>query len=126
MELSEVVIGMKAYPEKDRASMGTIKTLPNEKGEVRLQYKGTHIHDDYHVSKLTAVDSEKDKAQAAEFQVKIDQAKTAFETAFQALEQVRRGVQGDMYSFQEEGLISMRELEKLMDDNGWSSSSLYC
>jgi hypothetical protein len=126
MELSEVVIGMKAYPQGDRASMGTITKLPNEKGEVRLQYKGTHIYDDYHVSKLNAVDPEKDKERAAELQVKIDQAKTAFEAAFQALDAVRSGIQGDMCSFEDEGLISMRELEMMMEDNGWSSSSLYC
>lgn len=126
MELNEVVVGMKAYPFNDRASMGTIKSLPNEKGEVCLQYNGTHISDDYHVSKLSTVDPEKDKQRAAEFQVKIDQAKNAFEAAFQALDQIRTGLQMDMYSFQEEGLISMCELERMMDDNGWSSSSLYC
>ncbi len=76
-----------------------------------------------------------DKQEAAvKLQEKIDTATSALETAFQAMQEMK-DASNEIYNEEEdwshfdlerEGLVSLSKLKDLMDDNGWSSSGLWC
>ncbi len=70
---------------------------------------------------------------AVKLQEKIDNATTELEKAFEALQEMKDFARsecdnGDWYygDLEQEGLVTFYGLTKIMDDNGWSSSSLWC
>jgi hypothetical protein len=132
MKAEDIKIGMEAIPENDMGSMGVIRSLPDENGEVKLVwYERTKYEDSrlFHHDDLEYPNPEKDRAIADQMQVKIDQAKDAFEQAFKALQEleaIAHTVQMGLSELKYDDLITVHELEDTLERNGWSSSSLWC
>jgi hypothetical protein len=71
-------------------------------------------------NEIELVDNEADKALAKNIQHDVDEAKCAFEKAFAILYKIR---DSDLLH---SDLIDTSDLESCIEDNGWSSSSLWC
>lgn len=106
----------------------TIRSIANEKNRVKITGKDAPDHlvsiDDLHV-----IDEEQDKLCAAKTQALIDKAKNAFEEAFKAYKDAsdvsyENGM--GLYEMESSGLISTEELEDVVEQGGWSMSSLIC
>lgn len=122
MKREDVKIGMEVRcvgdPEK-----GTVIGLPDQYGVVEVRWTPNYTTR-CELDELEAVDPIADQQKAIHLQFKIDEAKNAFEKAFAALAEVQND--NLLHYFEGDGLISTRELEKTIDENGWSSSSLWC
>lgn len=77
---------------------------------------------------LIPYDLEALKQKGTELQAKVDKAKAAFEVAFEALREIQNADTDGVghYTLSEMALLDTSELEKVIDDSGWSSSSLWC
>jgi hypothetical protein len=75
------------------------------------------------------ISSLEDKDNIQEMQKKIDEATSSLEDAFDKVRELRNFAQDKfdgLYDLKYHESISMKELERVLDDGGWSSSSLYC
>jgi hypothetical protein len=129
MKAEDVKIGMVVIPEGSRADRCTVQSLPDEAGDVTCKWIHGGAPIEFHVDDLEPFDLEKDKEIGRQVQAKVDAAKTAFEAAFAALREAQdtadqSGI--DFYELSDEKLLDTSELEKVIDENGWSSSSLWC
>lgn len=104
-----------------------VKSEPDLNEKVAI-IDGHHIHranlDDLHL-----IDEELDKACAARAQALLDKAKVSFEEAFKAYKEANdisheNGM--GLYQMEEAGLISTDDLEDVVEQGGWSMSSLVC
>lgn len=93
---------------------------------------GNPIRDDenrlYHKDDLMLFDAEAQAKAAAivkEIAVAIDSFKEAFE-ALRAAEDAANKLDYSIPELRYEKLVDFSELENLIEENGWSSSSLYC
>lgn len=68
---------------------------------------------------------------AKQIQAKIDKATHSLEACFAALREAHKMETGDecndgFHRFRENPLLDMSKLEDIIQDNGWSVSSIYC
>lgn len=65
---------------------------------------------------------------AAKLQEKIDRVTSDLERAFESLQEMKDlcNKEDETWDLEEEGLVSFCKLKDIMDDIGWSSSSLWC
>lgn len=71
----------------------------------------------------------KEKTLSNNVQSKIDEAKNALEKAFQLLEEAKVVAEHEdttLREMQSKKILDLSKLESIMDNYGWSSSSLYC
>lgn len=107
----------------DLSSKCTVETLPDQENCVRVRFRyGDAVEMD--LDELQPVDTEQDKKDAAEMQASIDEAKSAFEKAFEAFSKVNEHPK--YYYLQEEGLVSMKELYASVEQAGWAASTFRC
>lgn len=135
MKAEQCTVGAEVYTDDGPNYRYVVTELPDEAGMVRVKptedsYASGRI-ESYHLDDLHLYDPELLKQIGAEMQAKVDEAKTAFEAAFQALAKVRDfrtqdGVYISRYEMQDLGLVSLKELERTIESGGWSSSSLWC
>jgi hypothetical protein len=134
MKAEECKVGLEVRLSYD-PSKGIIRTMPDHQSMVVVDWsrqKGVVRAGQHNTKDLIVVDPIADKQRATIIQAKIDEAKNAFEKAFLVLEEVKafrhdeHGTDFSVYSLEDEGLVSMKELERVIENNGWSSSSLYC
>jgi len=106
----------------------TIESEPDDKN--RLMVSGRHAPghpvaiDDLHL-----IDEALDKVCAAKTQALIDKAKTAFEEAYQAYKAAydtshENGM--GLYEMKNANMISLDDLEEVVESSGWSMSTLDC
>lgn len=130
MKREECTIGAEVYTDDGFNYRYTVTSLPNCQDMVQVvpSNKSWGELDSFHLDDLHLYDLEKIKRIAAEYQARINTAKTAFEAAFAALGNIRDEYKDgvSMYSLQDAKLLSLKELESVIDSNGWSSSSLWC
>lgn len=133
MKREECTIGAKVFPKYDGPSyLYEVLSLPDEEGNVvvKATWRTNGDEESCHLDDLVLFLEEKMKAMAATMQTKVDAAKAAFETAFDALQELRDyksddGVYIGRHDMMDLG-VSYKELEEMFDSNGWSSSSIWC
>lgn len=74
---------------------------------------------------IRLVDPEGDAIRTKAIQAKIDEATSAFEKAFQALQEAGELAGGELYEIKNED-VNLNELHEAITEGGWSTSSLYC
>lgn len=127
MKAEDCKIGMMVIPQGDRFSKCKVIALPDALDKVRVSWGNEEAI--YSLKDLQAIDPKKDQKLAKKIQKQFDKATSAFEEAFKALEEATRlGNEAGMddYAFRDEGLVDVKPLETVIEQNGWSSSSLWC
>lgn len=131
MNPKDIKIGSEVYLVGDRCSTYKVVSSPDQDGMVELAYKRANstILDSHHVEDLELIDLEKDQKVAKKIQTRLNSARYAFEKAFFQLQEAAKIAdvnEVDIQTFADLKLLSILELEKTIDDNGWRSSSLWC
>lgn len=130
MKREECAIGAEVYTDDGINYRYVVTELPDEDDVVRVKATDESFGemDDFHLDDLHLYDPEKIKKVAAGYQARIDTAKNAFEAAFAALGDMRDEYQDGigLFTLEEAGLISTKELDGVIESGGWSSSSLWC
>lgn len=130
MNNEQITIGMKVRAIEwngDFTSIGVVQELPNKNEEVKIKWnKGNSKPELVPLKYVQLYDPEADKELGQKIQSKIDEAKSSFENAFRAYKNAQELCQDNLYGLEEAGLISTKELEQVIDEAGWSSSSLRC
>jgi len=133
MKREDCIIGALVYTEDGPLYRYMVVAPPDENGQVEVDPTDDSwgSMDSFHLDELTLYNEAELMAVAAEMQAKVDEAKTAFEVAFQALRKVRdthdkHGNYISKYDMKQMGLLSFDELEQTVERGGWSSSSLWC
>lgn len=127
-------VGDKVRDFYDRSSIGEVTEIVDENGD---RYDVSITWDrDYDVSivspsEVVPYDPEGDKLTAARAQEKIDEATHSLEAAFKAWaaaqnEYADREGQDVAYSMKQDELIDLKDFEGILNQNGWSTSSLFC
>ena len=126
MKFEDCKIGLDVYVLGNKSYKGKIKTLPDINGKVVVEFPNSG--DKYCHYDLSPVDCAADKKLSIKAQAKINQAKSFFEKAFEAMQELHALVDNNssLRDLQEEGVISLKELEQVVEKFGWSTSSLYC
>jgi|SRR6185369_14436889 len=127
MKREDAYTGAHVFVFGDRCYKGTIVSINGDEVEVQWD-DGKCSNDTYNVSDVTLADPVADKKLGEEVQAKVDEATNAFEKAFEALREAQNLAQKDssIGALVEDNLVSIRKLESTIDENGWSSSSLWC
>jgi len=134
MKAEDCKIGADLYTEDGINYRYRVLALPDEQGIVRVEptEKSSGEMNSFHLDELYLYDPVLLQEVAANIQAKIDSAKNAFEKAFEELSSLKRedgrylGNGLSIHDLETAGLISLQDLEKTIDDGGWSTSSLWC
>lgn len=132
MKAEECKIGLVVHSAGDRDSLYTIRSMPDSNDKVKVSWETYQYTDNttqLHLNELTCFDVEADKVLGKQIQEKLDQATDAFEKAFQALsaaQEIASKNKVDFYMLRDDNLVDASKLEKMVDSNGWRSSSLWC
>jgi hypothetical protein len=124
---TKLPIGTRVRSTDDWDDLGTTTAFPVD-DEVEVKWEDDEICM-VNFFDLRLVDDEADQQLYTTLQTKIDQAKSAFELAFEAWAQVKdmtedAGVYLNQLKYAK--LINVDDLFAVVDNNGWSSSSLQC
>ena len=128
MKTKDYKVGTIVCVEDDRSSWGTVNTLPDANGLFNITWS-SEDEERVHISDFRVVDFEEEQIVATKVQEKLNQARSAFELAFQALQAANDAANESglgMWFMRHEEMISAGELEGTIDSGGWSSSSLWC
>lgn len=107
----------------DWSTIGVLLTDPLDgEVDVKWDYGGTSSAP---IIDLVLVDPGAEAAIAAKVQASVDKATSAFEAAFAALREVREA-EIDQWSLKNAKMIDTSKLERVFENGGWSSSSLWC
>ncbi len=127
MKLSHFIAGAQVRDLYDRSHQGQVLTPTDTDGMVEVRW------DDGTIStvdgdELRVVDPAAEAKMVQDVQAKLDEATSAFESAFKAFQDAKDLVVDDsgLYDLQDESLIDLSKLEDTINKNGWSVSSLYC
>lgn len=133
MKREDAIIGAEVFTDDGLLYRYRVIALPDDEGMVKVKptKKSYGEMDEFHLDDLYLYNEEQVKEVAKLYQAKVDAAKNAFEAAFQALREceeleTEEGYTISRYDMQELDLVSLKELELTIDQNGWSSSSLWC
>lgn len=103
-------------------SQGTLLTIEDDEGEVQWRNRIGRVGFD----EICLANSEEDAKLAKQVQDKLDEAKSAFEKAFEAFNAAQELSGECLYSMSDAQLINLGPLEEVIERSGWSASSLYC
>ena len=129
MKAEDIKLGMEVFVDGDRCYTAIVKSLPDEQGCVEIKWRSTSKTDNFSCRYLSAVDPAQDKKAAAEIQKRLDEAATNFELAFLAFQEAQEIAASytiQIHQLKDAGLLSIKGLEDVLDNNGWRSSSLWC
>lgn len=105
--------------------------LNNYPNEVKIRFvksQNEFTFSNAMINEFILVDAERDKKTAKSIQIEINKATSLFEQAFEAFDKAQKIADniGGLSNLNYKNIISIKELEKLVEDNGWCSSSLSC
>lgn len=104
-----------------------VASLPDKNNKCKLAWdSGLNEVPDikYSCDDFNPVDQEQDILVANELQAVINKAKMSFEEAFEALAILKNS--NSLSAFEDEGLVSLKEMQDVISQNGWRTSSLWC
>jgi len=106
---------------------GEITDIDPIKKRVHIKFKRSSDWVD--MDEVTLVDEKVDKLLAEQIQAKLDETVNSFASAFDAYEKAKdlaRERFSSLRTLEDMDLINLLPLKQVMDNNGWSSSSLDC
>src|SRR5258708_25382067 len=127
MKLSHFIAGAQVRDLYDRSHQGQVLTPTDSDGIVEVRWDDGTIYT-VDGDELRVVDPAAEAKMVQDVQAKLDEATSAFESAFKAFQDAKDLVVDDsgLYDLQDESLIDLSKLEDTINKNGWSVSSLYC
>lgn len=132
MQAQDIKIGMEVLLNGDRWEKATVQSLPDENGSVKIERHFMKKTQTISCTKLSLADpeaGEADKYIAAQVQAKLDLAKSNFEQAFlafQEAQEIARKYGSSVSEMSYYKIASLKDLEGVLETNGWNSSSLMC
>jgi hypothetical protein len=120
-------IGTRVRMDTDWAYTATTTGQVGDDGKVTVKWdRATSYPKNMDADDLRIFDEDEVKKLNTKIQIKIDEATSAFEKAFQAFQEATDLSQGNLMSYEEANLVDMEKLEDVMEEHGWNTSSLYC
>ena len=114
-------IGDRVRVAYDFFAKGTI--IPSKNKKINVKWDNGYSSDDISEKDLLLIDAEADQELARSIQSKVDEATHSLEKAFDLLKQAKKMSHNQLVNNDD---INLCGLEKVIDENGWRSSSLFC
>ena len=127
MELEKAIVGAKVYHTGSMNDVGVItNVIDDETVEVNWDPENKKsVSKKYDIEDLHIYDPEA----VAQIQSMVDEAKDAFQLAFDKLAaaaKIAGGYESEVMCIKYTDGVNVKDLETVIQNNGWSSSSLWC
>ena len=123
-------VGMRVRDRWDRKYLGEVTEVVDE-DEIHVKWDHGSRVQRHDPSEIAPYDPEGDKTRTAQTQAKIDEATHSLEAAFKALREANALELGSddydgAYALKGNDDLDLSKLEEAIENNGWSTSSIYC